>query len=474
MARLGLDIRSRWLAVALIACALCSANPALARSLPKPCKNAYSYEQEIAGGQQVRVEVYRQMPVLLDSSPVTQYVQALGEQLVEAAPGHRWPYEFHVVNESDINAFALPGGPIFVNLGTIQAAETEAQLAGALAHEIAHVVLRHATCNETRQRTPSKVADLSEKAVGVLMPGMVGALAQSGIGAAAGLGYLRMSRESEREADFLGVDMLYQAGYDPRGLPQFFEVIESHYGKGGVQWLSDHPNPGHRTEYVRRAIARLPHKTDLVRTSDDFQDVKKLVSGMHAYTARQIASGDWRKQAPTQTVGSSMNQAVDFTASGIWQNLNDTGFSVTYPGNWRVFDGPGSGVILAPGAGVKPAMDGDNAVIYGAIVDVYRPKQGSDLLSGTDQLVENLRQGNVGLAPTGTVADVTVDARPARSVELLNPGGSLAGGAEHDWLVALGRNDGSLSYMIFVAPEKDFISLRPTFEQILHSFRLRQ
>ncbi len=462
------------LAVVLLLAVAASACAAHAGSVPKPCRNDYTLGQEIDEGQQAKLEVYRQMPVLLDSSPVTQYVQELGERLVEATPGHRWPYEFHVVNESEINAFALPGGPVFVNLGTIQAAENEAQLAGAIAHEISHVVLRHATCNETRQRTPGMIADLSSKAVGVLMPGMIGALAQNGIGAAAGLGYLRMSRESEREADLLGVKIMYDAGYDPRGLPQFFEVIESHYGKGGVQWLSDHPNPGHRTDYVQHAIARLARRADLRRTSEDFQDVKKMVSGMHAYTARQIASGDWRKQAPSQTVASAMNEAVDFSAVGNWLSLNDTGFYLTYPGNWRVFDGPGNGVTIAPGKGVRPAMDGENAVVYGAIVDVYKPKPGADLGRGTDELVETLRQGNVGLAPTGNAADVTVDEHPAKSVELLNPGGSPAGGAEHDWLVALGREDGSLSYMIFVAPEKDFGAIRPTFEQILRSFRLRQ
>ncbi len=92
------------------------------------------------------------MPVLPDADPVSRYVQQLGARLVEYAPGYKWPYNFHVVNVEDINAFALPGGSIFVNVGTIQAAETEAQLAGVMAHEISHVAQRHSTCNITKQR----------------------------------------------------------------------------------------------------------------------------------------------------------------------------------------------------------------------------------------------------------------------------------------------------------------------------------
>ena len=127
--------------------------PAHARFVqPPPCKNAYTPDREIAEGKKAAAEVYKTMPVLPDSSPVTQYIQQLGAKLVQSAPASPWKYTFHVVNESDINAFALPGGPVFVNLGTIQAAETEAQLAGVMAHEISHVVMRHATCNITKQQ----------------------------------------------------------------------------------------------------------------------------------------------------------------------------------------------------------------------------------------------------------------------------------------------------------------------------------
>src|SRR5215471_13099075 len=113
----------------------------------QPCKNNYSPEQQIQLGRKAAQQVYQQMPVLPDSDSVVKYVQQLGTKLAGQAPGYKWPYNFHVANVAEINAFALPGGAIFVNLGTIQAAANEAQLAGVMAHEISHVVLQHSVCN---------------------------------------------------------------------------------------------------------------------------------------------------------------------------------------------------------------------------------------------------------------------------------------------------------------------------------------
>ncbi|MBV8551636.1 MAG: M48 family metalloprotease [Acidobacteriaceae bacterium] len=131
-----------------------------------PCKNNYSPQQQIQLGQKAATQVYKQMPVLPDSSPVTQYIQQLGNKLTAYAPGYKWPYNFHVVNSAEINAFALPGGSIFVNLGTIQAAADEAQLAGVMAHEISHVVLQHSVCNAEKEQKVGLIAGLGQIAAG--------------------------------------------------------------------------------------------------------------------------------------------------------------------------------------------------------------------------------------------------------------------------------------------------------------------
>jgi predicted Zn-dependent protease len=165
-----------------------------------PCKNNFSPEQQIELGQKAVQQVYAEMPVLPDSSPVTKYAQQLGAKLVAQAPGQKWPYNFHVANVAEINAFALPGGAIFVNLGTIQAAANEAQLAGVMAHEISHVVLQHSVCNAAKQQKVGLIAGLGQIAAGVLLGGAAGTLAQQGIGLTAGLGFLKMSRGAEKEA----------------------------------------------------------------------------------------------------------------------------------------------------------------------------------------------------------------------------------------------------------------------------------
>jgi predicted Zn-dependent protease len=272
--------------------------PGMARVALQPCKNNVSPEQQIQIGQKAARQVYQQMPVLADSDPVTQYVQALGAKLVANAPGYRWPYNFHVVNVDAINAFALPGGPIFVNLGTIQAADTEAQLAGVMAHEIAHVVLQHSVCNLVKQQRVGILAGIGQIASGVLLGPAAGALAQQGIGLTAGLGFLRMSRDAEKQADLEGVGILYDTGYDPRGMPQFFETIQAKYGEGSSQFLSDHPNPGNRTEYINLEIDTLGQHDHFTTNTPEFREIHKLAEKMHAYTQKEVASGVWKKKAP--------------------------------------------------------------------------------------------------------------------------------------------------------------------------------
>jgi beta-barrel assembly-enhancing protease len=451
--------------ITVLLCFVLVSASAQARFQPQPCKNSYTTNQEIAEGQKAAAQVYKQMPVLPDSSPVTKYIQQLGGKLVQYAPGYRWPYQFHVVNMTDVNAFALPGGAIFVNLGTIQAAENEAQLAGVIAHEISHVVLRHATCNLTRQRTPGMLAGIGQIAAGVLLGGGAGALAAQGIGAVAGLGFLKMSRNSEKEADLLGTDILHDAGYDPRGMAQFFEILQSRYGEGSAQWLSDHPNPGNRSAYVNDEIATLPHRPHYIETSPEFSRIKKLVAGMHAYTAREVASGAWKSQTANQTVARSVNSpAIDPSPSGNWQSIEGPGFHIEYPGNWRAYSGSGPETTIAPEGGVQE-LDSGGTIVYGVLIDAYSSSQGNNLVANSQQLLSKLMQTNPGLT-CGTVSNFAVGGRAARSVE-------CSSAAERDWIVSVGRPNGDLQYIIFVAPAGDFEKLRPAYRRMLDSFRLR-
>jgi beta-barrel assembly-enhancing protease len=468
----------RWRTLLLLT-ALLQTQSASARVELAPCKNNYSPEQQIQLGQKAARQVYAQMPVLSDASPISKYIQQLGQKLAAQAPGYKWPYNFHVANVADINAFALPGGTIFVNLGTIQAAANEAQLAGVMAHEISHVVLQHSVCNAAKQQKVGLIAGLGQVAAGVLLGGAAGQIAGQGIGMTAGLGFLKMSRGAEKQADLMGVGILYDAGYDPHGMSQFFETIQAKYGQGGSQFMSDHPNPGNRTEYVNKEIASFVPRSNYITTTPTFASIHEQVEAMHAYTAREVASGAWKRQSPNQTVGGSVNQpegetpgpeVADSTIPADWKTFKGDGFSLTVPGNWQAYGTLNAAMLAPPGGVARSADGGAGTVVYGILTDVYRPQGRMTPGAALDSLVTSIVRDNPGLT-AGPQTEISVNGLPAQSVESNNPS-SNDGRGEHDWIVAFRQKDHSFRYFVLVAPTPDFEKLRPMFQRILQSVRL--
>jgi beta-barrel assembly-enhancing protease len=279
-------------ALSVLLCVLLSAPELLyARVQPTSGSDMFTLEQEIKAGQEAAAQTNRQYPVLPDSNPVTQYVQQLGRRLAQYAPGEKWPYQFHVVNQKEINAFALPGGPLYVNVGTIQAADNEAQLAGVMAHEISHIVQRHATRAATKQYK----AQVGLGILGAVLGGGIGGqLAGAGISFVAGSYFLKNSRQAEKEADLLGTDIMYDAGYDPIELPRFFAKLEEEGGSRGSQFFSDHPNPGNRIAYVQDEVKTLPRRSNIKKNSPQFDEIHRTAMNMHPLTAQQIAEQDQR------------------------------------------------------------------------------------------------------------------------------------------------------------------------------------
>ncbi|WP_162601933.1 M48 family metallopeptidase [Occallatibacter savannae] len=439
-----------------------------------------SPQQQIELGKKVVNEVYQQMPVLPDSSPVTQYVQALGQTLAAQAPGYRWPYNFHVVNVADINAFALPGGSIFVNLGTIQAASNEAQLAAAMSHEISHVALQHSVCNLEKEKRVGIFAGIGEIASGLILGNStLGALAQKTIGLTAGLSFLRMGREAEQQADLEGVGILYDAGYDPRAMPQFFETIQGKYGKGGAQFLSDHPNPGNRTEYVNREISSFVPRARYVTNTADFKRIQQQVSGMRAYTAKEVESGVWKRKDPNQTVSTGVNEydagapvgtRVDTTLPQQWITFTGNGFTMQVPSDWKAAGDRNSAMVAPPG-GISPSADGKTGnLVYGVLTDLYDPdpqEAGGDTFAS---LVDELARENPGIQ-AGQISNIRIGDVTAQSVDAVNRSANNGNG-EHDWIVGIPRERTPLRYFVFVSPAQDSSAMRPTFEHIINSIRL--
>ena len=274
--------------------------PAFAKFEPVVCKTSMSQADEIAAGRQYAAQVYQQQPVLPESDPVTKYIQAVGARLVASTPRTpglegAYPFSFHVVASEEINAFALPGGAMFVNLGLIQASENEAQLAGVMAHELSHVVMRHSVCNLQKERKVDTGVKLGGMAARLGMKNQAGAdTAIKGAGMVENLTFLRMSRDDEKQADLLGVNIAHDAKYDPNGMPQFFAIIETKYGAGGNHMLSDHPNPGNRQEYTKAEIATLSPLPAPVVTTPAFTKAKAVAATEKTMSASEMKGGTWK------------------------------------------------------------------------------------------------------------------------------------------------------------------------------------
>ncbi len=434
-----------------------------ARVTPSRGFNMFSAQEELQAGQQSAAQVAKQLPVLPDSDPVAIYVQRLGQQLAAHAPGEKWPYTFHVVNQKEINAFALPGGPVFVNLGTIQAADNEAELAGVMAHEISHVVQRHGTRAASKQMAAQlPLAILG----GVMGQGALSQMAQMGLGFGIGSYFLKNSRTAESEADLLGTDIMYDSGFNPRAMADFFAKLQSEGGARGPQFFSDHPDPGNRAQAVAKEVATLPRKTSYRSDSAEFRDVKQRVAGMQPLTAQQIA--ERQQQTPAMNAASGGAQP-----SVSLRSFSHRDFSISYPDNWQVFGDQNSAVTIAPQSGVL-----QNAVAYGMMINTYQPEDANASLDqATHELLASLRQSNPDLRAIGQDENIRVNGVAGKSVDLVgnSPLKDQNGRAsqERDWLVALMRQDGTLLYVVSIAPDKDFEALRPTFEQMLKSLRLR-
>lgn len=256
--------------------------------LPNPgSPKAMSKQQQEQFGLKAMAQVYEQFPVLPDSDPLARYVQRLGRRLVSVIPQqYSWPYQFHVIPEKEINAFALPGGPMFINVGAIQAASNEAELAGVMAHEMSHVYMQHTAKSIPKQEFTQMFTGI----LGAVLPGTgVGNLARAGLQIGAGTILMKYSRTDEAQADAVGAIIMYRAGYNPHALADFFRKLEAQ-GGSGPQFLSDHPNPGNREQAISNEVRNWPQK-NYIAGSNDFAQARQLASGARTYTAQQIAAG---------------------------------------------------------------------------------------------------------------------------------------------------------------------------------------
>lgn len=452
----------------------------------KPGWNMFSAQQDVEVGQQVSVDAERQLP-MLKNSRVDNYVNTLGRRLAVKAPGEKYPYQFKVVNDAAINAFALPGGYVYINRGVIEAASTESQLAGVIAHEISHVALRHGT----NQASKASVAQVPLSILGGLLGSdSTGAmLAQLGAGFAMNSVMLKYSRSAESQADLMGTQILYDSKLDTRGMAQFFEVIQSQ-NQGGrqVEFFSNHPNPDNRVENVNKEIGLLGGSQPGYRAdSTEFQNIKRYVRSLPP------APGNRTTQSLQGNPGSGQGPTQPEQPSNRSKTFQNSELRIDYPDNWQPY-GRGDAVSITPRNGLVDDGNGNQALAYGVVINVFeaRPngsqyRQGlqgrgfeqqqnnsdSVLEQATDQLIEALRQTNRNLRVVREHETTRVDGGAALSTYLSNDSPVPGAGRETNWLITMQRPDGLL-FIVFVAPEREFQNYESTYQQMLRSVRIIQ
>jgi predicted Zn-dependent protease len=236
--------------------------------------NFYSLEKEIALGKQMAAEVEREAK-LVDDPVITEYVNRLGQNLVRNSDA-KVPFTIKVIDSDEVNAFALPGGFMFVNSGLILKADNEAELAGVMAHEIGHVAARHGT----KQATRSELINYASIPL-IMMGGWTGYAIEEAASIAVPIGFLKFSRGMEAQADHLGLEYMYKAGYDPVCFVDFFEKLESmQKTKPGLvsKVFSTHPMTSDRIEAAQKEIQELQAEPEYVVDTSEFHNVKNRLA----------------------------------------------------------------------------------------------------------------------------------------------------------------------------------------------------
>jgi beta-barrel assembly-enhancing protease len=451
-----------------------SASAVLAdRTNLKPGINAFTPQQDIEIGRKAAQEVEQKMPMCNDPK-VDAYLAKIGQRLIAHlnTRGINYPWEFHCVNDKAINAFALPGGFVFINRGAIEAADNEAQLAGVMAHELSHVALRHGT----NQVTKGQYAQL-----GIGIMGAAGSIFGGAAGAAvAGAGNLTFgsvllhnSRGAETQADVMGTQVLYDSGYDPRAMAAFFENLNASTegGKAPPEFFSDHPNPDHRIERVEAEIRKMGGAPpDAQKDSPEFEAIKREVMALPPppKTKPTAARGSNSGAAGAPVIPKPEDPSVNLTL------LQYGKVSLSYPANWKNYSKKNT-LVLLPHGGVVDAGNGQGALAWGVIgglEQVRKKASASDALQeATQKIITALLKENEGMEMTQQPAGTNVGGLPALSTYFGND--SPVGGREKDWLVTVLAPQG-LYYYICAAPEADYARFQPAFQLIVDSLHFQK
>lgn len=453
-----------------------------AQTQVKVANSCATPQQDLELGRQAAAEAEKQFQVMNDQR-IQEYVRRIGRNLSQYAPGERWPYSFTVINVAEINAFALPGGPTYINRGTIEAAKNEAELAGVMAHEIAHVALRHGTANVCRaQRAQGMIGVLGA----VLGGGIAGAAATVGGSILAGSAMSKNSREAETDADVLGSQMMARAGYNPIAMADFFETLAGEQSRqpGKLErWFSDHPQPRDRRDRIRKESELLRYNGG--SADNGFNEIRQILLGMPKAPSMQQQAQQQPQQGgqqPTQPV----NVRVDPPSSRLSTYRHQTGaYEIAYPDNWQVdaANNVGIAATLHPAGAVS-----QQGIVYGVLIDSYSAAQNQggnidprtrrpipkSLENATQEIVNNTIQNNNYLRITENPSRTgKVGGRDAMYVSMQGRS-PLTNRDERVVMYNMQLNNGNFLYVIFVTPSDDFRNYQNLFRRMLQSLRINQ
>ncbi len=429
-------------------------------------KNKYKVQDDVKLGRDAAKQVEQQMPILNDSQ-AQQYVERVGKRLVAAIPPQfqqpAFDYTFKVVNARDINAFALPGGPMYVNRGMIEASKNEGEMAGVMAHEISHVALRHATAQATKQSSVGNTLGT----IGLILGGaIVGGQAGAQAGAIAAAAWqTKYSREYETQADILGSQIMADAGYDPRDLANMFQTIANQGGGRGPQWLSSHPDPGNRYQKINQEAALLNVSPNPIKITRDFSRTKERFAGMpRAQSMAEIeqAYKNGQGQGTNPMAGGQYSNRVAYPSTRI-RAYNGNGISLNVPGNWREFSQ--GNLTFAPDGGF-----GDQGITHGVMIGVYQ-SQSSGLANASRDYIKGMLQSNSYLSQRNSLTRTTVAGRQSYTTTLsgVSP---VTNRNETVTIYTAQLSSGDLLYIAAVAPEDEAFRYNNTFRNLIGSIRL--
>ena len=467
------------LAVVMLTGAVAAAS---AQTQITPDKNKYTPAQDVQIGREAAQEVARELPMLSDDR-IDDYVERIGERLARAIPPQfqhsEFRYSFDVVNQREINAFALPGGPMFLNRGMIEAARSEGEVAGVMAHEIAHVALRHGTAQATKAQK-FQVGAIAGQILGAIVGGTAGSVIAQGSQFGLGAYFLKYSREYEREADLVGAQIMARAGYDPRRMADMFRTIEKQArGSGGPEWLSSHPNPSNRYEAIQREAAMLRIEGG-APSEAEFQNVQaRLRSLSPAYTAEQIARAKAQGRRLPGVTGGRDPDDMPVRAgnvrvsppSGQYQRVTVGNFMrMQVPTNWRQVVGNNT-VTFAPEGGYYRSNGGSTGFTHGVQVGVVANESHSHQ-QATEELIESLLEGNPQIRrQSNSYIRESIGGRTALTTVLRNRS-EVSGGVELVNVSTVPLRDGSLLYLIAVVPQDESDEYAGAFRRLKQTVQL--